>query len=335
LNEPGASRWQGIRRWLPGLFISLLAVFFLVRLTNWEDLRQALLMMDLRWLPLALLAYLLSMALRAFAWATLLQHKASIWRVFLTLNEGYLLNNLFPFRLGELGRAFLLGGAINLSPLFIFSTIFIERAYDLAIASGLLLATLPLVLGVEYARPAALATLALVVVGLVSLFLAARNRNQIKRFLERTAGRWQFFRSRLLPRLDSLLDGLGTLTHPVEFFVSVAFIVASWLFGAAEYHILLNSGIITAPFWWTGFVLGVISAGIALPSAPAAIGVFEAAAVGSLALLGVPAGEALAFAIVAHVLHVAVTSVIGIYALLRDGETLTGLYRKLRGLPAS
>jgi glycosyltransferase 2 family protein len=332
LTQPGVPLWQGIRRWLPGLFISLLAIALLLRLTNWRELSQALALTDLRSLPVALLFYLLSMVLRGFAWSTLLQHKASLGRVILTLNEGYLLNNLFPFRLGELGRAFLLGQASNLSPLFVLSTIVIERAYDLAIASGLLLATLPLVLGVEYARPAAIGTLVLVGLGLLGMFLAARHKDRVKQFLDRWAGNWGFFRHRLLPRLDSLLDGLGTLTHPVEFLLSVAFIAGSWLLGSAEIHILLNSGRLTTPFWWTGFVLGVISAGVALPSAPAAIGVYEAAAVGALALLGVPFSDALAFAILAHLMHVAVTGVIGTYALLRDGETLAGLYRKVRGV---
>jgi uncharacterized protein (TIRG00374 family) len=332
LSQPGASLWQGVRRWLPGLFISLLAIALLLRLTNWEDVSQALALTDLRSLPVALLFYLLSMVMRAFAWGTLLQKKASLERVFLALNEGYLLNNVFPFRLGELGRALLLGQASNLSPLFVLSTIVIERAYDLAIASGLLLATLPLVLGVEYARPAAIGTLALVGFGLLGMFLAARHRVRLKGFLGRWSGRWGFFQRRLLPRLDSLLDGLGTLTRPVQFLLSLAFIVSSWMLGSVEFHILLNSGRVTAPFWWTGFVLGVISAGVALPSAPAAIGVYEAAAVGALALVGVPFADALAFAILAHLIHVVVTGVIGTYALLRDGETLAGLYRRLRGV---
>jgi uncharacterized membrane protein YbhN (UPF0104 family) len=137
------------------------------------------------------------------------------------------------------------------------------------------------------------------------------------------------FRRKLLPRLDALLDGLGTLTRPGEFFMSVMFIVGSWVFGAAEIHLLLNSGAFAAPFWWTGFVLGVLSLGVALPSAPAALGVYEAAAVGALSLLGVPTAQALAFAILAHLIHVAVTGLIGAYALLNEGETLSRLYRRL------
>jgi uncharacterized membrane protein YbhN (UPF0104 family) len=107
--------------------------------------------------------------------------------------------------------------------------------------------------------------------------------------------------------------------------------VASWACGAAEMHVLLNSSAFSAPPWWTGFVLGVLSMGIAVPSAPAALGVYEAAVVGALSLLGVPAAPALAFALLAHLMHIAVTGLIGAYGLFRDGESLSGLYQRVRG----
>ena len=136
----------GIRRWLPGLVISAIAILLLIRFSNWQGVIEVLTLMDLNWFAAAIIFYLLGMVMRALSWKTLLQNKASYGRVFLTLNEGYLLNNIFPFRLGELGRAVLLSQATGLSAFFVLSTISIERAYDVAIAAGLLLATLPFVL---------------------------------------------------------------------------------------------------------------------------------------------------------------------------------------------
>jgi uncharacterized membrane protein YbhN (UPF0104 family) len=154
----------------------------------------------------------------------------------------------------------------------------------------------------------------------------------LRTWLERIARRSNSLRRVLLPRLSTILDGLSALTSPVDFFLSVAFLAGSWLFGAAEIHVLLNSGSFSAPFWWTGFVLGVLSLGIALPSAPAALGVYEAAFVGALSILGVPVGEGLAFAIIAHLIHIAVTGLVGAYALLRDGETISGFLSKAQGV---
>ncbi|HJW91426.1 MAG TPA: lysylphosphatidylglycerol synthase transmembrane domain-containing protein [Anaerolineales bacterium] len=326
-----SSVWGSARRWLPGLFLSLIALGLLLRLTDWREVAQAFTVMDLRWLPVALVSYLVSMWLRAFAWRTLLRQKASPGRVFLALNQGYLLNNILPFRLGEVGRAFLLGKAARLSPLYVLPTILIERIYDLAIAAGLLLGTLPLVIGVEAARPAALIVLSLVALSLLVLFLAARHQQHLGTWLERVAGRWEPIRRAVLPRLSTLLEGLSALTTPADFFFSVTFLFGSWLFGAVEIHVLLNSGAFSAPFWWTGFVLGVLSLGIALPSAPAALGVYEAAFVGALSILGVPVGEGLAYAIVVHLIHISVTGLIGAYGLLRDGETISGFLNQVQG----
>jgi uncharacterized membrane protein YbhN (UPF0104 family) len=118
---------------------------------------------------LGLLMTLLWLVVRAFAWRTLLQDKATIGQVFISLNEGYLLNNVLPFRLGEVGRAYLLGRKAGLDFWFVLSTVVLERALDLLLAAGLLLSTLPFVVGASWARQAAVAAGGLVVLGLAVL----------------------------------------------------------------------------------------------------------------------------------------------------------------------
>ena len=75
----------------------------------------------------------------------------------MTLNEGYFFNNILPFRMGELARAFLMGRRSRLGMFYVLSTIVVERSYDLVIAASLLLLTLPLALKLEWARPIAIA----------------------------------------------------------------------------------------------------------------------------------------------------------------------------------
>ncbi|HLE14306.1 MAG TPA: lysylphosphatidylglycerol synthase transmembrane domain-containing protein [Anaerolineales bacterium] len=329
MSAPERSNWGSLGRWLPGLILSTLSILMLVWLTNWEAVERALAIMGVGWVLPAVLLFLISNALRALAWRTLLQNKAPYGRVFLTLNEGYLINNILPFRLGELARAFLLAQSANLSALFVLATIVIERAFDIAIAAGLLLVTLPFVLGVEAAKPAAWFALCLVGLGLAALYLAARYRERIETFLERRVDRFPFLR-KILPRLNSIFEGLGILERPSQFLLALGLLLSSWFFGLAEVYVVFNSANIAVPAWWSGFVLGALSFGIALPSAPAGIGIYEVAMVGALSLLGVAIEQALAFAIVVHLIHILVTGLIGSYGLIRDGETLTGIYRRVR-----
>jgi hypothetical protein len=81
--------------------------------------------------------------------------------------------------------------------------------------------------------------------------------------------------------------------------------------------------------------MGFISLGIALPSAPATLGVYEAASVAAWALLGVPFAQALAVALVAHLIHITITGLIGGYGFFRDRETLSGIYLRIRNIKAS
>jgi hypothetical protein len=312
------------------LFLSLVAVALLLQLANWNEVINSLALMEIAWLLPAVLFYLAGVFFRSIAWQTLLQNQAALGRVFLTLNEGYLLNSIFPFRLGEFGRALLLSQASNLSAFFVLSTIIIERAYDLAIAAALLLASIPLVFGMESAQAIASGVIVIVGAGIASLYLLARFRRRIRVRLERLGASNQFYRVRLLPWLDSVLAGLGVLTRLDRFLASVTFILVSWLFGAIEIHLLIASFGISAPWWWTAFALGVVSLGIALPSAPASLGVYEAAMAGALSILGVPPGEALAIAIIAHLIHILFTGLIGTAALFQDGQSITGIYQRLK-----
>ncbi len=326
------TRLGGIGRWLPGLLISIIAIGLLLQLADWQEVIQALRGIEIAGLLPAIIFYVLGNAFRALTWMTFLQNKAPYRRVFVVLNEGYLLNNILPFRLGELARVVLLSQSARLSPFFVLSTIIIERAYDVALAAGLLLATLPLVIGMKNASMVAITALGLVLVGLVTLFLLARNREVLKAKLGKASDTHDSFRQRFINRMDSFIDGLGVLIRPGQFFLSLSFIIISWSFGVLEIHFLLNNGEAHSPLWWTGFVLGVVSLGIAIPSAPAQLGVYEVAMVGALTLLGYPAGQALAVALVAHLIHIGFTGVVGTLGLIREGETLTGLYARLKNL---
>lgn len=322
----------GLGRWLPGLVISGIAIFLLIRFSNWSEVIQAASLMNLILLIPALAFFLISLGFRALAWRVLLQGRAGYGRVFLTLNEGYLLNNIFPFRLGELGRAFLMSQATDMSGFFVLSTIVIERAYDLAIAAGLLLATLPFVFGIETGQTIAFSVLVIVISGLFAMFLLARHRQWVKAKLDDFSQSRIAFRDRILPRIDSLLAGLGALAKLDQFLLSVLLMVISWLFGGLELYFITTSFGVPAEFWWIGFVLGVISLGIALPSAPAGLGVYEVAMVGAFSLLGVQTSVALAIALVTHFIHISFTGFIGMYGIFRDGESITGLFQRLRNL---
>ena len=316
--------------WLPGVLVSLLAIWLLTRLVTWQQVVEAVQRIDLKVLPLALLCYFAGMLTRTVAWRTLLQQRVPFPRVFFAMNEGYLLNNIFPLRLGELGRAVLLGRSSGLGTMPVLSTIIIERSFDLAISAGLLLATLPLALGMAWARPLAWVILGVVMGGLLGLYFAARYHRELEEFLKNRLNRWPFFQRMVFPKLVSLLEGFSALTNLRLFGASLGLLLLSWFFAITEDWILLHGIVASPPFWWGAFIIGVTALGGALPSVSGAVGVLEAAIVGGLVVLKVDPSAALAYGIVLHLIHFSTSSLLGMVGLARDGESLSGIYRELR-----
>ena len=330
MSTANHTKVKTIGRWLPGLVISVIAIFLLIRFSNWPEVLDAISGIKLGWFIPALIFFMISIGFRALSWMILLQKKVNYGRVFLALNEGYLLNNIFPFRLGELGRAFLLSETTTLSGFFVLSTIVIERTYDLAIAAGLFLATLPYVFSIESGQSIAVGVFIIGMIGLFTMFVLARNRSWIKSKLDEFSLHRFVIRDRIVPRIDSLLDGLGVLASFDQFSLSLLLMILSWLFGGLELIFLARSFGVDLEIWMVGFILGMISIGIAIPSAPAGLGVFEAAAVGAFSLLGLSTSTGLAIAFVSHFISITFTGLIGMYGIFRDGESITGLYQHLR-----
>jgi hypothetical protein len=319
----------GLRRALPGLLVSLAALAVLFYFIDLPAFVAALRAADRRGFVVAFFLFFGTLAARALSWRILLQEKAGFRRAFWVLNEGYLLNNVLPFRLGEFGRALLMGRAVNLPFWQVLSTVLVERIFDVGIMAGLLLGTLPFVMGAENARAAALAAAALMAAGFATLFLMARDRPRTLGFFARLAGRWPRLSAWGLPKLSAFLEGLAVLTEARRFFAVLGLLLLAWAFNVGWYGALLWGFVGPVSPVMAGFVVGASALGVALPSSPGYVGVFEAALVGALSLFGVEAAVALAFAISAHVLYLAITIPLGAYGLSRDGLSLAALYAQI------
>lgn len=266
---------------------------------------------------------------RAAAWRTLLQRKATYRDTFFTINEGYVLNNLLPFRLGEVGRVYLLGRKSGLGFWQVLPTILVERALDLVMASSLFLSMLPFVVGVDWARQAALITVCLMLVGLLALYLVARNQPLVLRLFDRLAQGGKLAQSLAGRQARAFVAGLAVLTDTRSFLLAVGLIALDWAINIFQYYILLLAFFPQAQPLWAGFALGAAALGIAAPSSPGALGVFEAVLLGALAAFGIDPSSAAAFAISLHFIQYLSTGIFGVYALVVDGLSLTGLYRQL------
>lgn len=322
--------FKDFRRWLPGVIVSLIIIVVLSRAVDWNSVVFAFATIDLRFLILHGLCYFALISTKAMASRVLLNNRPTFRDSFVIMMQGYLLNNILPLRLGELGRAYLLGRNTGQGMFNALPAIVIERFYDLAFAALVLVSTLPFVLsGVDWARPVAFTTLAVVVAGLLSLHLVARFRITIRGWVDRVAGRVKLVEKYVLPQIDAFLDGLAVLTNLRSFVLSLLWMALSWTFAVAAQFALLRGFLPTAPLLYSTFALGASAFAGAIPSAPSALGVYEGAVVASLAILGVDSGIALAFAVLHHIAHIVYSGLVGLYGFSRSDIGVMDLYEKL------
>ena len=306
--------------------MALVVVFSLIDLRKFaEAIQQA----DVRFLLLGILSEVLWLFVRGFVWRTLLQNKATYKDTFITINEGYLLNNILPFRLGEIGRAFLIGRKARLDFWQVIPSVLIERALDLAIAVGLFMCTLPFVIGISWARQAAVVIGIVVLSGLGAIYLLARNRQWVLGWIDRAGERWTLVKKLTGRRVVAFFDGLGIITDGRLFLRALGWEGINWLVSILQYYLFLRTFFAAPSLLWVIFALGVGALGIAAPSSPGAIGVFEAVLVGALVVFGLDAAPATAFALTVHFTSYIVTALIGGYGLYKDGESLSSLYTRL------
>lgn len=319
----GGARWAGL---LLGLAVSAAALVLALRWAGWRPLREALLQVDLRFLLLGVAVFLISMMARVACWRALIGREVGFGRVLAALNEGYLLNNVLPWRMGELGRAILMGRQPGLSTPLVLSSIVVERLYDMILAVGLMLVLLPVAAGAAWASRAAWIGAAVVGMALSFVGFALRRPAMIEGWVARLPGP----RPAWLRLWGSFRDGLAVLQTPRRLAMSFSWMAASWALALLEYWAVLHAVLPDVQPLWAAFMLAATLLGVAVPSLPGYVGVFEAAGVAALSVFGVPPDQGLAAALVLHGMVYSIASLIGAVALVLDGETLTGLYRQTR-----
>ncbi|MCU0484988.1 MAG: flippase-like domain-containing protein [Anaerolineales bacterium] len=326
----GTASWVRV---VVGFLISLVCLGFIFTQIDLQQFAAAWRLADYRWVLASMLATVAWLVVRTVAWRVLLKNKAAFSHVFFAINQGYLLNNLLPFRLGEVGRAFLLGRKSRLGFWQVLPTIFIERIVDLIMAVGVFLATLPFVVGAEWAGGAIWITGAVMLLGLGLLFILAHNRPRVQSLAE-AAGKRIPLVGRLARRsLPAFLEGLSVLVDVRLFLLSLAWLSFNWVIGVVQFHLAMLAFFPQAQPLWSTFTLGAAALGLAAPSSPGGVGVYEFAIMTALAQFVKAPAAAAAFAFTAHLTQILITGVIGAYALYRDGDSLANLYRQVRRLP--
>jgi uncharacterized protein (TIRG00374 family) len=313
-------------RLLPGLIISAAAITLLVFAVDWRKTVEAWSHAQLWVLVPALMCIVCAMFTRAVAWRVLMGNAVPLGRSFWILNISYLLNGILPFRLGDVARAYLVSRAKDGSPAGVtagaaLSAVALERMFDLVFTGVLVLSIFPLIAGMAFGGQVLLTAVGLALVFFIALFFLGSARIWILGTAAKFIQRFPFFRP-VLNLLDNFLTGLAEVRNLRRSVPAFLLIVLTMLLWAAEYWVVLRGFLPDASVFWglLSLVGGLI--GVALPSAPSSLGVFEGSVTVVLTMGGLAQGMAIAYAIAIHLLNIVFLSILGALGLIVEGQSL-------------
>jgi len=296
---------------------------------------------DYRLLPLMIAFSVIGLATRAARWHGLIQGRIRFWACFHISNIGYLFNNLLPLRAGEIARVLLAAGAPQPVPMMTtLSTVLLERIVDLLFVLGLLgaaVAVLPATNTIHNFSVGGAALILAAIGGIAFLGIGAYRRTWLLaavRWVQRQVPFTQ--RLPLEAQLDKFLDGLAALKTPSALLLLLFWTIASWVSSIAATYVLLVAFFGTADWGLVILFMALssltVSASAVVAYTPAGVGPYHASVVLALAIIGYtqPEGAPVAFAIVLHLVNLAIYLVLGMIGLTQQHIRPRDLLERVR-----
>lgn len=290
--------------WL-GFIISAIFLYLALRKTEWVQVISIFKETNYLFLIPAVIAFFADFSFRALRWKFLLIHikNCRYPNLLSSVFIGFFSNTIFPMRAGEFIRSYFIGVQEDISKVSAFGTIAVERVFDGITVVGLLIFALfffpitPEIQKILFVAVFFFAGALLVMYGL--LFFRNFTRNLLKKIF------------RLLPEkiahiglrtLDSFTDGLMGIKSKQIIPIILLSIVA-WTLNASMFFFTgLGMGFdITFP--GAIFLTTIIALGVAIPSSPGHVGVFEFFGIMAAGVIGIPKSEAVAFILLGRFLH--------------------------------
>lgn len=315
-----------------GLLISGLSIVLLLQLIDVREAIHEISTADYRLVLLGGMGQVLFLVLRTFRWRFILNNHVTWTKVFHIQNIGYMLTMLLPFRLGDLIRAVLIGKEKPLNFMQGASSMVLERILDLLVIviffsfaiNGLEELPNSVRLAGNVAGVAA-------VVGVVVLVLMANMPGRMRTLATVILDKIPFMETAIwLERLDGILAGLDSLTSAKStvYLLAISFII--WLPIIFSYWIIMWSVGIQATFSIALYTVCIAAFGVAIPSSPGQIGVFEAAV--SLALVSIVgqsiSSTAASFGIIYHTVQFLILLIVGGIGVVAQGESFSSLIQQ-------
>ena len=277
--------------------MATLCLYFAFKQVNLEDINRAISNANIYYILIALLTTYITFILRSIRWKILLDSRQNLKlnKYISTTHIGYFLNNILPFRAGDLGRAKLLSNHSNeIKFSFVVGSLVAEKIIDLWMIGFfsiyLIFFGFNDVLGLEF-------SIGILLLYIITSLIIFGNNSVANRIQNQFSITKNFVDGYLLVSKNKLKLGAVSMLLWCSF---VAYMVA--LLKSINIHLSFEQYIgIT-------IITGIVTS---LPIAPAAIGTYHLAVIYFLSLYGIEIEQTQTAAILLHSIFLLYTIILG------------------------
>ncbi len=319
-------RWQF---WL-GIIISLVFLFLVVRRLNLGDFWTALKTANYWWLIPGIAVYFMAVWARAWRWHYLLRPVKSVptRTMFPIVAIGYMGNNIYPARAGEVLRAVVLKRRTGVPISASLATIIVERVFDGVVMLAFVFINLNELTRLTGHSGFIGSIQAVALWGSMAFFGALAVFLLAAMFPRRTEELVQAitlriipvrFREKVLDLSFKFLGGLESLRSPREALMVFLTSLVIWLLETGKYWFVMHAFPFHVSFFALMLMNGIVNLATTIPSAPGYVGTFDAPGIAVLSAYGVNASLAAGYTLVLHVALWLPITLLGAYYLAREG----------------
>src|SRR5258706_1244474 len=327
-------KWQF---WL-GVFISIIFIWLSVHGLKLSEFWSTIQKANYIWLVPGIGVYFIAVWVRAWRWHYLLGpiKKIPTQTMFPITTIGYMGNNIYPARAGEVLRAVILKRREGVPVSASLATIIVERIFDGVVMLAFVfvnLAELTKLTGqsgfVGNIQQVAVIGTGIFIAALLIFLLAAM-------FPQVTAKAGLGMIERLTPQrlhikiidvMNKFLDGLASLRSPFNVLMVFFTSVIIWLLETGKYWLVMHAFNFHVSFFALMLMNGIVNLATTIPSAPGYIGTFDAPGIAVLSAYGVDHAIAAGYTLTLHVALWLPITLLGAYYLTREGIKLTDSLR--------
>ncbi len=287
---------------------AVVSILFLVTALRGLDLGKVWLDMQAAnywWILPGVVAYFIGVGARTWRWHYLLRSVKPIplrtmWPIVVI---GYMGNNIYPFRAGEVVRAYVLRKKTGVSMSASIATILVERIFDGLVMLLFVFIALPIMPGLPNWLRQTIIFASVAFFGALIAFLVIAALPDTSRALYHwliTTFAPHRLQEKLLVLADRFMEGLSSLNSLSNVLMIFATSMVVWLLETVKYWFVMHAFNFEVSFFVLMLMNGVVNLATTLPSAPGYIGTFDGPGIKILSLFGVNPTVAAAYTLVLH-----------------------------------